>query len=119
MITSFHFFQFERLRCILLSDFFFIDEISREEEWKKLERNETKWFFVVFISRRRGFLDIKIYRKFTENRDENFRICFTTLNCYIVTLNCYILRFMRIMVRSRIFIHVQVYKKKKDMHRNI
>lgn len=42
MITSFHFFQFERLRCILLSDFFFIDEISREEEWKKLERNETK-----------------------------------------------------------------------------
>lgn len=61
MITSFHFFQFERLRCILLSDFFFIDEISREEEWKKLERNETKRFFVVFISR--GFLDIKIYRK--------------------------------------------------------
>lgn len=73
------------------------------------KRNETKRFFVVFISRRRGFLDIKIYRKIGMKMKI---FVFVSLNCYIVILNCYILRFMRIMVRPRIFIHVQVYKKK-------
>lgn len=74
------------------------------------KRNETKRFFVVFISRRRGFLDIKIYRKIGMKMKI---FVFVSLNCYIVILNCYILRFMRIMVRPRIFIHVQVYKKKR------